>query len=214
MYSVVLMMALTNGAEMPAFGGGCRGGRGCRGCSGCSGSCGGCYGGYGGCHGGGYGGCYGGGYGGGYGGCYGGGGYGGMSCHGGGYGGGYGGCYGGGGYGGMSCSGGQSVAPVMSSVVPQGLPSGVANGSAPATIVVSLPAGATLTIDDTPTSSTSASRVFQTPPLERGYEYYYQLKAEAMRDGQKVQVTNRITVRAGEATSVRLEFPVANVASK
>jgi uncharacterized protein (TIGR03000 family) len=111
MYGVVLMMALSGGADMPAmstaagehvaqygnhgqkeyrlFGGrGCHGGRG-----------GGCHGG-GGCYGGGYGGCYGGGgyggcHGGGYGGCYGGGGYG---CCGGGYGGGYGYGWGGGGY--------------------------------------------------------------------------------------------------------------------
>jgi uncharacterized protein (TIGR03000 family) len=122
MYSVVLMMAMTSGTDVPVDGLFNHGGS-------CSGSCyGGCYGGgYGGCYGGGYGGCYGGGYGGchgGYAGSCHGGGYG-SSCHGGGHlllgggglfgghhschggssccGGGYGGCYGGG-YGG--CYGG------------------------------------------------------------------------------------------------------------
>lgn len=206
MYSVVLMMALSSGSEMPAFGRGC-GCRGCSGCSGCSGCYGGrgCRGGYGGCHGG-YGGCYGGGYGG---------------CCSGGYGG-YGGCYGGcGGYAGMAysagcsgCYGGSMVAPGMAppAPAPAPKPSGEARLEAPATLVVNLPAGATLMIDDSPTSSNSTSRVFQTPPLQAGYDYYYTLKAEAMQDGKPVQVTNRVTVRAGEITSVRLEFPLASVA--
>jgi uncharacterized protein (TIGR03000 family) len=111
MYGVVLMMALSAGAEMPAWNdvagehvarygdhgqkeyrGGRRCGGGCYG--GYCGGNGGCYGGWGGCYGGGYGGCYGGWSGryGGWGSCYGGWG----SCSGGwGYG-----CYGGyGGYG-------------------------------------------------------------------------------------------------------------------
>jgi uncharacterized protein (TIGR03000 family) len=118
MYSVVLMMALSGGADVPALNdvqaepaakygdhghkeyrlfGGRRGG--------CHGGGGGCCGSYGGCYGGGYGGCYGGGgygctgrviYGGGYGGCTGGVGYGVVvgGCSGG-IGGGYGGCSGG-----------------------------------------------------------------------------------------------------------------------
>jgi uncharacterized protein (TIGR03000 family) len=130
MYSLVLMMALGNGAAAPSaptlpdridtkstFGDhghrlnrGCHGCRGCWGCCGCYGGCHGCWGGYscGGCWGG-YGccGCYGGGC---YGGCYGGGCYGG--CYGG-YGC-YGGCYGGSGcyggcYGGSGCYGGYGV---------------------------------------------------------------------------------------------------------
>jgi uncharacterized protein (TIGR03000 family) len=118
MYSVVLMMALSGGAETPDFGH--RGG--CHGCSGgcyggghgCSGCWGGCYGGGHGCHGGRrhghghgrrhgcHGGCAGGCYGGGYG-CAGG-----FGCAGGCYGGGYGcaGGFGGGCAGGYGCAGG------------------------------------------------------------------------------------------------------------
>ncbi len=119
MYSVVMMMALTGGAEAPDFGrrgcdGGCQGGCYGGGYVSCGGGChggrgghGGLFrgrghGGHGGCHGGGYGcagGCYGGGYGGGFGcagGCYGGG-YGcAGGCAGGCYGGSLYGCYGGG----------------------------------------------------------------------------------------------------------------------
>jgi uncharacterized protein (TIGR03000 family) len=106
MYSVVLMMAMTGGAETPDFGrrGGCAGG-----CYGGGYSCGGCYGGGWGCSGGG---CHGGGHGGGR--LFGGHGRRGHGCHGGGYvcAGGYGcagGCFGGG-YGcmggGYGCMGG------------------------------------------------------------------------------------------------------------
>ena len=83
MYSVVLMMALTSGGDVPAWG------HGCSGCYGCCGCCGGCYGG---CHGGRMHGCHG---------CHGCGG----GCHGGHH---RHGCFGcsGGCYGCMGCSGG------------------------------------------------------------------------------------------------------------
>jgi uncharacterized protein (TIGR03000 family) len=86
---------------------------------------------------------------------------------------------------------------------------------APATIIVSLPAEAKLTIDDAATKSTSATRVFASPTLETGKEYYYTLKAEITRDGKTVPVEKRVAVRAGEETRVTLEFPTAtSVAAK
>src|SRR5438067_10787450 len=62
-------------------------------------------------------------------------------------------------------------------------------GPAPATIVVFLPADARLTIDDTPTRSTSNLRAFVTPPLEPGKVYHYTLRAESIRDGRPISVT-------------------------
>jgi uncharacterized protein (TIGR03000 family) len=85
---------------------------------------------------------------------------------------------------------------------------------APATIVVSLPAEAKLTIDDAATRSTSSVRVFSTPTLDNGKDFFYTLKAEIVRDGQTVTATKKVAVRAGEETRVALEFPVANVASR
>src|SRR5437660_8606136 len=61
--------------------------------------------------------------------------------------------------------------------------------SAPATIVVSLPAEAKLTIDGNATRSTSARRVFTSPALEMGQEYVYSLRAEIIRDGEIVAET-------------------------
>jgi uncharacterized protein (TIGR03000 family) len=179
MYSVVLMMAMTSGAEVPDFGR--RGG-----CYGCWGGCyGGCYGCWGGC----YGGCWGC-----YGGCYG--------C--------YGGCYG--------CYGGGWGTPVMYSMTVQSMPSAsyarATTASAPATLVVGLPADAKLTIDDVPTTSTSSSRQFVSPDLLPGKEYEYTLKGEIVRDGKKIVAIKQVTVRAGEQTSAVLEFPVARLSRK
>jgi uncharacterized protein (TIGR03000 family) len=73
-----------------------------------------------------------------------------------------------------------------------------------ATLVVSLPADAVLTIDGKPTTSTSAERVFQSPSLEKGRDFQYALEAKVVRDGQEKVITKLVTVRAGEQTNVTL----------
>jgi uncharacterized protein (TIGR03000 family) len=228
-------------------GGGCSGGYGCcgGGCHGCHGggghgchggghslfgghhhnSCSGCCGGGYGCCGGGYG-CCGGGYG-----CYGGG----YGCYGGGYG-----CYGGG-YGcnggGYGCAGGMMVAPAAPAATTPATPppdgakpmddmpkpkpktggTDGANIAAPATIHVSLPADAKLMIDDFTTKSTSAARVFVSPELAPGQVFHYNLKAEIVRDGQTLSVTEQVAVRAGAETRVSFaadKFVSSSVAQK
>jgi len=245
MYTVVLMAALSTGADVPDFGRrhGCHGGRSACGCSGgyggCSGGYGGCsggYGGWGGCSGSyaGYGGCHGG-YGGmAYGGCSGGMASGGMA---------YGGCSGGMAYGGMGYGSTPYAAPysggyysgtyygqpgmMPGSAVPQAVPQRTVpgrgtggteeetlppdrvRGPTPATIVVSLPANAVLTFDGVPTQTSSTRRVFQSPPLQPGENYYYTLTAEIQRDGRPVSVSRRVNVRAGQTAQVSLSFPTA-----
>ncbi len=213
MYSVVLMAALTTGMDAPDFGR-----RGCHGCHGCSGcySCGGCWGGRGCC-----GGCYGCG-----GGCWGGG----SSC-GGGYGCG-GGCWGGGsscgggygcGCGGYASWGGGRVAgtggayyayspygtPVTYTAQAQGTAAAApaSSGVMPATFVVNLPADAKLTVDGTPMRTTSARRVFATPPLQAGKTYSYTLRAEITRGGETFSATREMAVRPGQRTEVTLDIP-------
>jgi uncharacterized protein (TIGR03000 family) len=85
---------------------------------------------------------------------------------------------------------------------------------APATIVVTLPAEAKLSIDDAATQATSATRVFASPALERGKDFYYTLKAEVVRDGKTVTASKRVAVHAGEETKVSLEFPAASLAQR
>jgi uncharacterized protein (TIGR03000 family) len=141
------------------------------------GGCYGCYGCYGGCYG-----CWGGCYGC-YGGCYG--------CYGG-----YAGAYY---YGGMRHGGRADITPVepQTQMVAQ---------AAPARIQVELPANATLTVDDTPTQSTSANRTFVSPALEPGMKYHYTLKATLVRNGETLEITKRVPVEAGRESRVVLDF--------
>jgi uncharacterized protein (TIGR03000 family) len=139
------------------------------------------------------------GWGGGWGRCCGwGGGWG--RCCGWGWGGGWGGCYGGGyWYGGYSGYAGGSY------MVPSG--SYLAAAPVPATLVVNLPADAVLTVDGERTTSTSAQRVFRTPALNPGRDFEYTLTAKVVRAGREEVIEQRVTVRAGEQTTVRLELP-------
>jgi uncharacterized protein (TIGR03000 family) len=220
MYSIVLMMALSSGAEAPAgvdhgHAAYRHGGHGCYGCSGCSGcyGCHGCYG-YGcngcyGCNGGrhhrhhhrghGCNGCYS------YGchGCYG---YGCQGCYGGCqgcYGYGCQGCYGYGchGYDGHGAPAGGEKKGEQLKTSPK-----VTGMAAPATVIVSLPAETKLAIDGAPTTSTSERRVFISPSLEPGKTYHYTLTGELVREGRTMTSTKQVEVRAGEQTQVNLDF--------
>jgi uncharacterized protein (TIGR03000 family) len=157
MYSAILLVAMSQGVEMPVAR--CHGGH-----RGCHSSCGHRGGRHGGCHGGGGGG----GYCGGYGGCGGGA------------------CYGGG-----------------------GAYHAAIDAEAPITIVVNLPEDAKLTIDDNPTTSTSARRTFVSPAAAIGLDYTYTLKAEVKRDGKPVRIEKTVTVRAGEENLVTLDLPTS-----
>src|SRR5262249_54968552 len=152
MYSVVLMLSLSGGADATAADLGrahdnvnrlaCGRRRG--GCHGCSGGC--------------YGGCYG---------CYG--------C--------WGGCYGGwgSGYPQGQAKAGTGKDPPKPNPNPEEADRGRESLKSPeqrqlaatATIVVTFPSEATLTIDDTPTRSVTGTRVFVTPPLEQGKVFHY-----------------------------------------
>lgn len=205
MYSMVLMAALTTGTDMPDWG---------RrwGCCGCYGGWGGCYGGYGGYGYGGWGRGGWGGWGGGYGGW--GGGYGGWGGGWGGWGGGWGGGLGGWGY---------VAAPVVPAYVgPSVLVSNTLPAAAPATrsmyynpntassnratIIVHLPESAKLTVDGKPTTSTSNTRRFYSPPLERGKSYHYTFTARMEREGKTVTADQRVEVQAGDRREISISL--------
>ena len=95
-----------------------------------------------------------------------------------------------------------------------GAPEELANSPAPATIVVRVPADAALSINGVATRSTAPTRTFVSPSLQPGKEFHYTLKAEAVRDGQKVAATRRVAVRAGERKEVVLEFGPAGAAGR
>jgi uncharacterized protein (TIGR03000 family) len=78
-----------------------------------------------------------------------------------------------------------------------------------ASLVVTLPEDAKLTVDDHVTASTSGERTFTTPALKVGQDYHYTLTAEL--NGRKV--SREVTVRGGETTRVNLDLSVS-VAAK
>lgn len=187
MYSVVLAMALSGGAEVPDFGG-----RGCRGCNGCSGRAA--------CHGGGFG-CHG---------CRGGRGF--RGCHGcsgavyahG--------CHGGCNGGVYSPPASRPMPPVPPTKKPAGAeeeseiapPQALRPNGNRAILIVTLPADARLSINGKSTESTSGTRRFVTPALNLNSDYVYEMTADM---GQGQVRTQRIRFRAGQEVPVTFNGP-------
>jgi uncharacterized protein (TIGR03000 family) len=79
-----------------------------------------------------------------------------------------------------------------------------------ATIIVNLPADATLTVDGERTQSTGGTRVFISPALQQGKTYQYTLKAEVNRDGRRETTSRTVDVQAGRPTNVNIDFSGLN----
>ena len=99
-------------------------------------------------------------------------------------------------------------------VVPSGHGKKVAAASPnAATVVVTLPADAKLTVDGDATVSTSSERTFETPELVAGKTYAYTLEATFQQDGKAVVVSKKIKIEAGKTATVDLNStPVTGVA--
>jgi uncharacterized protein (TIGR03000 family) len=90
---------------------------------------------------------------------------------------------------------------------PKASPPGAA-AMAPATLLIHLPADASLTINTTATAQMTAdTRKFVSPPLEPGRDYYYNLQAEVVQGGQRLVTNSRVFVRAGQQSEVTLTIP-------
>jgi uncharacterized protein (TIGR03000 family) len=66
-------------------------------------------------------------------------------------------------------------------------------------------------VDNQPTTSTTARRLFQTPTLQPGTDYFYTLQANVERDGRTITMQKQVTVRAGQESRVAFELPAAEV---
>jgi uncharacterized protein (TIGR03000 family) len=76
------------------------------------------------------------------------------------------------------------------------------------TVDVQVPADAQLWFNGQQTNDTGPQRSFMSPPVAPGQNYTYDLRARWMQNGQPVDQTQHITVRAGEHR--RVDFPMAN----
>jgi len=93
-------------------------------------------------------------------------------------------------------------------------PGGKEEVSLPATLIINLPANANLTVDGHATTSTSTTRVFVTPALEAGQEYAYNLTATVSVNGQIVTQTQRVAVLPGRQTQYTFAFPSGSAAAR
>jgi len=75
---------------------------------------------------------------------------------------------------------------------------------AKAKLIVEVPAGAKLYIDDRSMNTPSEHRVFQTPTLQQGQTYFYEVRVEVNHDGKALSQTKRVLLRAGQ--EVRADF--------
>jgi uncharacterized protein (TIGR03000 family) len=69
-------------------------------------------------------------------------------------------------------------------------------------LTVRLPADARLFVNGQATTQTSATRIFETPPLQAGTDYSYTLRAEVVRDGQTQSAEKQVSFRAGRPVEV------------
>jgi uncharacterized protein (TIGR03000 family) len=76
--------------------------------------------------------------------------------------------------------------------------------SAKARVTFLVPEGAKVYVDGRLLNRVAETRTFRTPPLAKGEAYFYEVRAEVIRDGKPVSETRRIIVRAG--AEVRADF--------
>jgi uncharacterized protein (TIGR03000 family) len=81
-----------------------------------------------------------------------------------------------------------------------------------AQVTVKLPADARLYVDDVLCPLKSTTRSFDTPELKAGQKYYYVLKAEVVRDGEKIERRKHVVVEAGKQVTVEFkDLPLQTV---
>jgi uncharacterized protein (TIGR03000 family) len=76
------------------------------------------------------------------------------------------------------------------------------SGNLPVLVRVWLPADAEVWFNGTPASQKGAYREFMSPPVPPGKGYVYEVRARWMVDGQPVEQTRTVRVRAGDRVSV------------
>jgi uncharacterized protein (TIGR03000 family) len=75
----------------------------------------------------------------------------------------------------------------------------------PATVTVNLPEDGKLFVDGAPYPISANQRTFNTPALRQGKDYYYELKAQVVRDGKTQTETQTITVEPGKHVQVNFK---------
>lgn len=80
----------------------------------------------------------------------------------------------------------------------------VANPVKTSRVTVNLPGDARLWVDGVECPLTSATRSFDTPALNVGQRYFYNMRIEVVRNGERITDSQRVVIVPGEA--VRVDF--------
>lgn len=96
-----------------------------------------------------------------------------------------------------------------------GAPIGTMSGQPDRTVLIDIriPPEAKIWFEGTPTQQTGTFRAYISPPLERGQDYVYHVRARWMENGQEVDKTRDLRVRAGDQLSMDFFNEVAPGAS-
>jgi uncharacterized protein (TIGR03000 family) len=77
----------------------------------------------------------------------------------------------------------------------------------PAVLNLRVPADAKIWFEQSQTTQTGTMRSFESPPLEDGLDYAYQIRIQWKRDGKEVTETRHGPVHAGEVINLTLGSP-------
>jgi len=80
-------------------------------------------------------------------------------------------------------------------------------GKGEAFLNVVVPADAVVEVDGTKTKATGTTRLFITPPVEKGKKFNYVIKATFNQNGKQVSVERTVTVEAGKLIEVNFTKP-------
>ena len=112
---------------------------------------------------------------------------------------------------------GDAPAAPMGDVPPEAPPAGEETSirKADGLLAVEVPADAKIFVNGQATRSTGEHREFVSRDLELGYNYAYEVRAEVIRDGQTIEQTKKIDLRAGKRAEVAFNFaPAEKVETK
>src|SRR5687768_9578201 len=112
---------------------------------------------------------------------------------------------------------GDAPAAPMGDVPPEAPPAGEETSidKADGLLAIEVPADAKIFVNGQATRSTGEHREFVSRDLELGYNYAYEVRAEVIRDGQTIEQTKKIDLRAGKRAEVAFNFaPAEKVETK
>jgi uncharacterized protein (TIGR03000 family) len=84
------------------------------------------------------------------------------------------------------------------------------NGLA-AVIDVKMPCFGELWVDGVPTEQLGTDRLFRSPPLEKGSDYVYVLRARWIEEGKLIEQTQQVRVRSGDCVQIIFPKPAASL---